>query len=775
MADLEERIILQVDLDVSLLNESAAEAVTNIKRIKEEQKALEAAGQQATVQYRQNAQALSIYNKQLNDAAKALAINEQQTKSNTGSLGDLRQQLIAAKIAQALYSDEQKKNLPAAIALGEQIKSLSDNIKAQELALGNASRNVGNYTEAIDPLKAQVIGLRQEHRQLTTTMHGALGIFALLNLASGEGAEASKAQKAALVGLVAMQAISQIRMGALAAAQLTVKATTHAVTAATVLQTEATGALARLQTFLVAQFHLSAAAARVLSIALAATGIGLIITAILLLTSYAASAAKSTEDLAGSTDVLNKSLSENELQIARLAVEYSFLKGQITELEKELELLALDHEQAVSKIEEDAKKKLTSATGFFRTWGNYISEIVTLRHLNSTKLADIDAIEKERDKKKLEELTKHNLAKANIEQEFANKRADDKKRTDEAEAKKAEEQAKRLAEIAEKFANATAQEQERIAVLWAERKFRYAVEALEKEIAANRKKNVDLNALYGDDVDNLREAIKKKQEAFTKALGDNLKAEKKSREENYAAAAQYAQDIGRLGDAMFAYSQTINQNEIDALESKYRRGIVSEKAYNRQLAEMRRKQAIAEKARALFNIAISTAVGVINALAAMNYVGAVLMAAAGITEAIVVGARKIPDSPSFAKGGTKEFGIFGGKSHANGGTKGYFDDGTQVEVEKDELWAVVNKNSTALMNLSKWNQMGGGVPFAQGGVMKFEDGGFAARVIASQAMNRFDMQDFANSLQNLPRPVVIVSDINDMQNKVQVVENNRRV
>lgn len=73
-----------------------------------------------------------------------------------------------------------------------------------------------------------------------------------------------------------------------------------------------------------------------------------------------------------------------------------------------------------------------------------------------------------------------------------------------------------------------------------------------------------------------------------------------------------------------------------------------------------------------------------------------------------------------------KIGFFGGKPHSAGGTKGYFEDGTVVEVEKDEAWAVVNKRNAPLLRmLSYINSLGGnGKPyFKDGGLLKFEMGG----------------------------------------------------
>ena len=74
------------------------------------------------------------------------------------------------------------------------------------------------------------------------------------------------------------------------------------------------------------------------------------------------------------------------------------------------------------------------------------------------------------------------------------------------------------------------------------------------------------------------------------------------------------------------------------------------------------------------------------------------------------------DATKFARGGTPKIGQFGGRSHAAGGTRGVFEDGTQIEVEAGETFAVVNKNARGLLGfLSDANVATGGVPFFQRG------------------------------------------------------------
>lgn len=96
--------------------------------------------------------------------------------------------------------------------------------------------------------------------------------------------------------------------------------------------------------------------------------------------------------------------------------------------------------------------------------------------------------------------------------------------------------------------------------------------------------------------------------------------------------------------------------------------------------------------------------------------------AAAVQTGVAVG--KV-SATKFARGGTPKVGVFGGKPHSQGGTRGYFDDGTQIEVERDETFAIVNKNARGLLAfLSSANQATGGLPF-------FADGGIARNAPAS--------------------------------------------
>lgn len=76
-----------------------------------------------------------------------------------------------------------------------------------------------------------------------------------------------------------------------------------------------------------------------------------------------------------------------------------------------------------------------------------------------------------------------------------------------------------------------------------------------------------------------------------------------------------------------------------------------------------------------------------------------------------------------AGGKMKKSGTFAGPSHRDGGIKGVFSDGTEVEVEGNENFYILNKNSSALINtLGNINALGGGVKFNDGGAINFASG-----------------------------------------------------
>ena len=169
---------------------------------------------------------------------------------------------------------------------------------------------------------------------------------------------------------------------------------------------------------------------------------------------------------------------------------------------------------------------------------------------------------------------------------------------------------------------------------------------------------------------------------------------------------------------------------------------------------------LAAEVSGIFANAQKSAIAQLLGPVAGNVLATIQAAAATIRAGVAM--AKI-QSQKFARGNLLNFamgkmGFFGGKPHSAGGTKGVFEDGTVVEVEKDEAWAVVNKkNAPLLRTLSYVNALGGnGKPFFKdGGVLKFDTGGLPmpnttpslAAITAAPANNGVQSEGLAQRLE----------------------------
>lgn len=127
---------------------------------------------------------------------------------------------------------------------------------------------------------------------------------------------------------------------------------------------------------------------------------------------------------------------------------------------------------------------------------------------------------------------------------------------------------------------------------------------------------------------------------------------------------------------------------------------------------------------------------------------------------------------SFAKGGRADKrGIFDGPSHAGGGIDYVRSDGKhRINVEGDEAFFVLKKSATREIGaLSSLNQKHGGASFGHYPSMQksYALGGIITTPQQAKGLSVIDVQ---NIVMSMPRPVVIVEDINTGQaNRADVV------
>lgn len=233
---------------------------------------------------------------------------------------------------------------------------------------------------------------------------------------------------------------------------------------------------------------------------------------------------------------------------------------------------------------------------------------------------------------------------------------------------------------------------------------------------------------------------------------------------NNSLNAQYNRDVEALDK-----SHNLEITELDRkLASKqmsqadYDGAVMrKETELNNSKITLEKEYAKKQKKIAIAQVIIDGALAVAKAYAQTGTLGAfvvpLIIAQTGMQLAAI-------QAQEFAKGGMVEEyangGMVQGKSHAQGGEK-FAVGGRVVELEGGE--AVINKRSTAMFKpqLSAMNSAGGGVKFADGGIMSS----------SSFTSARFNSLSLGGS-QSSGRVVVVESDITNSQSKVKAIQSN---
>ncbi len=231
-----------------------------------------------------------------------------------------------------------------------------------------------------------------------------------------------------------------------------------------------------------------------------------------------------------------------------------------------------------------------------------------------------------------------------------------------------------------------------------------------------------------------------------------------------AATQQYNTDTELLQQQLDA--NLISQADFDAQKSQL------DTEFQAKESKLKKEQFEKDRTASLINAGIATALAIAQALP--NIPLSVTAGVLGGAQIAFIASQPVPE---FEKGGVVKEGVFGGKRHSNGGTKGVFSDGTRVEVEKDEAFFILNRRATAAISaLSNHNVAHGGASFYEnGGLLKFEGGGAFAASQTNGAMQRFsDQNAFVEAVKALPPGVVLVeqaANALDNQRKIEVGAN----
>jgi hypothetical protein len=468
--------------------------------------------------------------------------------------------------------------------------------------------------------------------------------------------------------------------------------------------------------------------------------------------------------------ILDNEDKKNANQEQIIEAHYKFLEDNAQENAEELlkiqekknnDLTQLDLEiynDAITRQEENYKREQTDAKG------------------NATILAQLEI------KNKLE-VEKINNDFDNKQKDRENQQLNDKKNFDklkvESERKATQELGLLNTELAYLKAKDTKDEKQAF-LNYQNEKIKVLTENAKIEMALKESTSAEYKAIESKlavDIEKIKTEGNKK--TTEKGLSDKEKEAQKTAEITLQSATQLTDALSSITQNRIAKELADEQNKNDenqkALQEQLDAGLITEAEFKSKKSELdatfkatesklKTEAFQKEKQANIIKATMNTALGITGALPNVP-----LSILAGILGAAQIGLIVSQPTPKFAKGG-----LFGGNSHANGGTKGYFEDGTQIEVEKDESFFILNKRATPLISqLSNINMATGGVPLmANGGALKFQNGGAVASSLSNNLDNQLNAQNqLLRMIELMPKPVVVVQDINDAQGNLASVEN----
>ena len=255
------------------------------------------------------------------------------------------------------------------------------------------------------------------------------------------------------------------------------------------------------------------------------------------------------------------------------------------------------------------------------------------------------------------------------------------------------------------------------------------------EVAARNRKI----AAIQEEIDRLNELGKVREstattpmtfEEYNKAFIENQKQLEENQvalsDEYFAGQVKKAEEqlqmFQTFSDSIFTIignnAQNRSRREQKLLEERKEAGVITEEQYEKQVEQVQRKAFERKKrldiAQAIINGALAMTQTAANVGFPLQFVFSPFVAAMTAAQIAVIASQKFADGgliEKFANGG-----MVVGKSHAQGGEK-FAVGGRVAELEGGE--AVINKRSTAMFKgqLSAMNAAGGGVKFADGGLM----------------------------------------------------------
>jgi len=292
------------------------------------------------------------------------------------------------------------------------------------------------------------------------------------------------------------------------------------------------------------------------------------------------------------------------------------------------------------------------------------------------------------------------------------------------------------------------------------------MEGAEQKLADFQKELIE-NLLLDEQL-SYEQKVKLQKQLTALKLADNertLESQRVTSEQKLALMQEASNAIFAIMSNNAAASTS---RDIEALQKQKDAGLLTEEEYEEKVEGIQRK-AFERKKR------MDIAQAIINGALAMTktaaQTGVLAFAFSPFIAAMTALQIAVIASQKFAQGGMiEEFangGLVHGKSHAQGGEK-FAVGGRVVELEGGE--AVINKRSTAMFSrqLSAMNSAGGGVKFADGGLLNQPS-------FSQQQFNAIGQNQMMGAMGSSGKVVVVEADITDSQNSVSVIQSEATI
>jgi hypothetical protein len=166
MAEETEVIILDIQFDSEQATKNAVELRKSLADLQKQQKELKTSGKDLSEEFVQNAVEIKRLSQEVRSNEQVLLKQSQANKAAEGSNNQLKATLSALTAQYNALSKEERTNTVAGQVLEKSIQNISNTLKSTEGSVGDFRRNVGDYEGAVGRAANSITGLRDRLKEL---------------------------------------------------------------------------------------------------------------------------------------------------------------------------------------------------------------------------------------------------------------------------------------------------------------------------------------------------------------------------------------------------------------------------------------------------------------------------------------------------------------------------------------------------------------------------------------------------------------------------------